>query len=46
MDTTKRGALTGEASIHTAEMTAMKERGFEMGYIYRFAELNASHREQ
>ena len=44
-DTTRRGALPGEASIHTAEMTAMK-RGFEMGYIYRFAELNASHREQ
>ena len=49
-DTTRRGALPEEASIHTAEMTAikiaMKERGFEMGYIYRFAELNASHQEQ
>ena len=39
-----------EAYINIAEMTAikiaMKEIGFEMGYIYRFAEFNASHREQ
>ena len=53
-DTTRKWALPEEASIYTAVMTsikiAMKEIGkredFEMGYIYRFTELNASHREQ
>ena len=47
---TKRGALPEEASILTAEMTAMKKmqkmRGHEMGDIYRLAEQNAGHREQ
>ena len=48
-DTTRRGALPEEASIHTAEMTPMKEikeKGQKMGNIYRLVELNAGHREQ
>ena len=32
-----------DAFIHTAEMTAMKERGYKMGNIYRLIELNAGH---
>ena len=38
-DTTRRGALKN------SNERQRKERGFEMGYIYRFDELNASHRE-
>ena len=52
-DITRRGAQPEEASIHTTEMTAIKiamreirERGDEMGNIYRLPELNASYREQ
>ena len=45
-DTTRRGALPEEASIHTAEMTAMKdkkERVHKMGHTYRLVEFNAGH---
>ena len=35
-----------EASIHTAEITAMKEREDIRWVIYRLVELNAGHREQ
>ena len=45
-DSTKRGALPEEATIHTAEMTAMKERGHKMGNIYRLVEFNAGNQEQ
>ena len=43
---TRRGALPEEASIHTAEMTATrhtKERGHEMGNIYKLTEFNDGH---
>ena len=46
----EEGALPKYATIHTAEMTAMREiqkkRGKEMGNIYRLADLNTGHREQ
>ena len=50
-DITWRGALPEEASIHIAEMTAIKtemkeKRGHKMGNIYRLVELNAGHQEQ
>ena len=44
-----RGSLPEEASIHTAEMTAMKEIRGRVGMrwvIYRLSELNASYWEQ
>ena len=49
-DTTRRGALPEEASIHTTEMTAInerdkKKRGHKMGNIYILVELNANHLE-
>ena len=50
IDTTRRGAIPEEASIHTAEMKAMKEikrkRGHRMDNISRLIEFNAGHREQ
>ena len=45
-DTTRRGVLPEEASIHTAEMTAMKEIKEYIYNIFRLLELNAGHREQ
>ena len=44
--TTRRGALSEEASILSVEMTAMKDKrkeGHKMGNIYRLVELNAGH---
>ena len=46
---TDQRALLEQASIHTAEITAMREiqkRGHKMDNIYRLVELNARHQEQ
>ena len=45
-DITRRGALPEEASIHTAEMTAMRMIQKNKSNIYRLAELNADYLEQ